>query len=62
MMSEEELVNSAFEILGSLLVNSEDAKEEAIKSMIDHYDLEVSIAEEIVSIAFERWMEIYDPE
>jgi hypothetical protein len=62
MLSEEELVNDAFELLGELLVTSENAKEETVKLMIKKYGLTDSIVEEIVSIAFERWVDIYYPE
>lgn len=62
MMSEEELVNEAFELLGELLVVSENAKEEAVKIMIIKTGLTDSVIEEVVSVAFERWMEVYDPE
>lgn len=61
MASEEELINAAFNILGELLVKVENASEEAQKYMMYRYCLDASIAAEVVSIAFERWMEIYDP-
>lgn len=62
MSPEEELINAAFEILGELLVTAENAREEAVKYMMYRYCIDTSIAVEVVSIAFERWMEIYDPE
>ncbi len=60
-MHNEELINAAFEILGELLVTVENARKEAQKYMMYRYCLDASIAAEIVSVAFERWMEIYDP-
>lgn len=62
MISEEEMINSAFEILGELLVTSDNATGEATNLLMHKYGIDDSIAGEIVSIAFERWMEIYDPE
>lgn len=61
-MSEDELINDAFEVLGELLVTSENAREEAVKTMIEKTGLTNDTIEEVVAIAFERWMEIYDPE
>ena len=62
MMSEEDLINSAYEILGSLLVTSENATGEAINLLMHKYGVDDSIAGEAVAIAFERWMEVYDLE
>lgn len=58
-MSEENLVAVAFEVLGELLVTSEFATKDAIVIMMNDYDLSEDIATEAVSIAFERWVEIY---
>lgn len=62
MISEEELINSAFEMLGGLLVTSENATGEVVNLMMHKFSISEDIASEVVSIAFERWMEIYDPE
>jgi len=62
MNTEEELVNSAYEILGELLVTSENATGDAVNLMMHKYSISEDIAGEIVFIAFERWMEVYDPE
>ena len=61
-MSEDELINDAFEVLGELLVTSENARKEAVKTMVEKTGLDNDTIEEAVAIAFERWMEIYDPE
>jgi hypothetical protein len=58
MITEDELVGMAFEILGGLLVTSKNPKEEAVKIMIEKTGLTDSIIEEVVSIAFENWMDI----
>jgi hypothetical protein len=60
MLSEEELVNSAFEILGSLLVTSDNASGEAVNLLMHKYGIDDTIAGEAVSIALERWTDIYD--
>ena len=62
MLSEEELVNLAFEILGSLLVTSENATGEATNLLMHKYGIDDSLAGEAVAMAFERWMEVYDLE
>lgn len=62
MISESELVNSAFEILGSLLVTSRNATGEATNLLMHKHGIDESIAGEAVSIAFEHWMEVYDSE
>ncbi len=62
MMSEEDLVNSAYEILGELLVTSENATGDAVNLLMHKYGIPEDIAGEVVSVAFERWMEVYDPE
>jgi hypothetical protein len=62
MLSEEELVNSAFEILGSLLVTSENACGEAVNLLMHKHGIDADIAGEAVAIALERWTEVYDLE
>lgn len=60
MLSEEELVNSAFEILGSLLVTSDNASGEAVNLLMHKYGIDDDIAGEAVAIAIERWTDVYD--
>lgn len=62
MMSEEELVNLAFNELGGLLSTHENAREVAATIMMYRYNLDDSIADEVVAIAFERWVEVYCPD
>lgn len=62
MLSDEELVNSAFEILGSLLVTSENASGDAVNLLMHKHGIDDSIAGEAVAIALERWTDIYDLE
>ena len=60
MLSEEELVNSSFEILGSLLVTSDNASGEAVNLLMHKYGIDDDIAGEAVAIAIERWTDVYD--
>jgi len=62
MLSEEELVNSAFELLGGLLVTSKDASGDAVNLLMHQYCIDDSIAGEAVAMALERWTEVYDLE
>ena len=62
MMSEEELVDKAFELIGNLLAVADDATASATELMIKNYSLDPAAAARIVKIAFERWMKIYYPE
>jgi hypothetical protein len=62
MNTDEELINSAYEILGKLLVTSENATGDAVNLLMHKYNISEEIAGEIVFIAFERWMEVYDSE
>lgn len=62
MNTDEELINSAYEILGELLVTSENATGDAVNLLMHKYAIPEDIASEVVSVAFERWMEVYDPE
>lgn len=62
MMSEEELVDKAFELIGNLLAVADDATVSATELMIKNYGLDPETASRIVAIAFERWMKIYYPE
>jgi hypothetical protein len=59
MLSIEDLVSEAFEILGELLITSETAKADTTNILMKKYDIDDSIASEAVSIAFENWTEIY---
>jgi len=58
-VSEEDLVNCAFEVLGELLSTSEFARRDAVPIMMTEYCLTEDIATEVVSIAFEHWVEVY---
>ena len=60
MISEDDLINDAFELLGELLVLYDNAREEAVKRMVEKTGLTDTIVEEAVNVAFERWMDIYD--
>lgn len=62
MLSDEDLVNLAFEKLGSVLEFSDTPKEYVTKVMSSEYGLDTDIAAEIVEVAFERWVEIYCPD
>ena len=62
MMSEEELVNKAFELIGNLLIVADDASASATELMMGDFGLDQKTAEKIVATAFERWMKIYYPE
>lgn len=62
MDTEEDLINSAYEILGELLVTSENATGDVVNLLMHKYGISEDIAGEIAFIAFERWMEVYDPE
>lgn len=62
MMSEEELVNKAFELIGNLLIVADDATASATELMMDDFGLDQKTAAKIVKVAFERWMKIYYPE
>lgn len=59
MLSDEELVNTAYEILGGLLVTAENATGDAVNLLMHKYGIDDSIAGEAVAVAFERWMEVY---
>ena len=58
-MSEEDLVNCAFEVLGGLLSTSEFATRDAVPIMMNEYGLTEDTAVEVIAIAFERWVEVY---
>ena len=62
MLSEEELVNKAFELVGNLLIVADDATVSATELMMGDFDLDQKTAEKIVETAFERWIKIYYPE
>jgi hypothetical protein len=62
MMPEEEIVNLAFEVLGSLLITSENASADAVDVLVNTYGLDETVAVEVVSMALERWTEVYDLE
>lgn len=62
MLPEEELVNTAFELLGELLITSENATGDVVNLLMNKYAVSADIAGEIVAMAFDRWMEVYDPE
>ena len=61
MMSEEELVNKAFELIGNLLIVADDATASATELMMGDFGLDQKTAKRIVETAFERWMKIYYP-
>lgn len=60
MLSEKELIDSAFTILGGLLEKSENATGEAINLLMHKYGIDENLAGEAVSIALEQWSDIYD--
>ena len=62
MMSEEELVDKAFELIGNLLAVADDATKSATELMIEEFKLDPNTAASIVATAFARWMKIYYPE
>lgn len=62
MLSEEELIDKAFEIIGNLLAVSNYASASATELMIKNYNLDPETAARIVTMAFERWVTIYYPE
>jgi hypothetical protein len=62
MLPEEELVNTAFELLGELLITSDNATGDVVNLLMHKYAVSEDIAGEVVAIAFERWLEVYDPE
>jgi len=62
MMSEEELVDKAFELIGNLLIVADDASASATELMMNDFGMDKKTAEKIVATAFARWMKIYYPE
>ena len=61
-MTEEDLVDKAFKLIGNLLSVADDTTASVTKLMIDEFGLDLKKATDIVAIAFERWMKIYCPE
>lgn len=62
MDTDEELINFTYELLGELLITSENATGDAVNLLMHKYGISEDIAGEVVAIAFERWMEVYDLE
>jgi hypothetical protein len=60
VVTDEELVNLAFEELGSNLIY-ENASERTVELMIENYGLDRDVAEEVVVTALDRWTDIYFP-
>lgn len=59
---ENELINKAYELLGGLLITSENATGEVTNLLMHDFGVSEDLAGEAVAIAFERWMEVYDLE
>lgn len=59
---ENELINKAYELLGELLITSENASGAAVNLLMHEFGVSEDIAGEAVAMALDRWMEIYDPE
>ena len=62
MMSEEKLIDTAFELIGNLLPVADDASASAIELLISDLGIDRKTATRIVGAAFARWMKIYYPE
>jgi len=61
-MTEEDLVDKAFKLIGNLLSVADDTTMTVTKLMIDDFGLDSKKAADIVAVAFERWIKIYCPD
>lgn len=62
MMTKDDLIDKAFELIGKLLGTTDDTSASVAELMIVDFGLEQKTAVNVVDIAFERWMQIYFPE
>lgn len=56
------MLEFAFNLLGKKLAVSDDSVAEVVDAVIDEYGVDMSTANEVVSRAVDKWVDVYCPE